>query len=236
MKSRFFLHPAILFITLSIIVVILSWVGSIYRWEGVRNLLEAENTRWLMLNMSSNFLTHPLFSIVFIGAIGIGTVFHSGLYSTCIRRWSSHTKLTQKERRALFTAGIGLLLYFGILAVILFNTTGLLHNILGTWSDSPFSHSVVLLISTGFTFSGVLFGFATENYLSGEDFFQGMVYGLRRSAPFFVFFFFFSVFFLLVTRSGILSFLSLSDDAITYAYYGCIGLFTLLIYLPHSRK
>ncbi|MDY3267977.1 MAG: hypothetical protein SOX26_10830 [Phocaeicola sp.] len=54
-----FMHPATMFFLLGIAVVLLSWVGSVYNWNGVQNLLSTEAMRWI-LRYSSN---HSIFRL-----------------------------------------------------------------------------------------------------------------------------------------------------------------------------
>ena len=54
--NRHFLHPATLFFLLTLVVALLSWVGSIYGWSGVQSLLSAEGLRWQLRNVGDGFL------------------------------------------------------------------------------------------------------------------------------------------------------------------------------------
>ena len=51
MKNKTFIHPAIVFFLLTLLVVFLSWVGNVYAWENVQSLFGAEGLRWLFRNV-----------------------------------------------------------------------------------------------------------------------------------------------------------------------------------------
>lgn len=88
-SSRFILHPATLFLLLTVLVVACSCVGEFYSLHfvvpmtgevvTVRNLLSAEGARWLLRNVVSNFQTFEPVSMMVIAMIGYGIAEHSGL-------------------------------------------------------------------------------------------------------------------------------------------------------------
>ena len=78
MMNRHFLHPATLFFLLTLVVALLSWVGSIYGWSGVQSLLSAEGLRWQLRNVGDGFFSAPFFSDILLLAFGVGLCMHSG--------------------------------------------------------------------------------------------------------------------------------------------------------------
>ena len=70
--NRHFLHPATLFFLLTLVVALLSWVGSIYGWSGVQSLLSAEGLRWQLRNVGDGFFSAPFFSDILLLAFGVG--------------------------------------------------------------------------------------------------------------------------------------------------------------------
>lgn len=99
--NRHFLHPATLFFLLTLVVALLSWVGSIYGWSGVQSLLSAEGLRWQLRNVGDGFFSAPFFSDILLLAFGVGLCMHSG-FLEAVRRVIFHgRKLSRKEKRSL---------------------------------------------------------------------------------------------------------------------------------------
>lgn len=76
--NRHFLHPATLFFLLTLVVALLSWVGSIYGWSGVQSLLSAEGLRWQLRNVGDGFFFRSFF-------LAISCCWLSGWDSVCIQ-------------------------------------------------------------------------------------------------------------------------------------------------------
>lgn len=230
MKSKYLPHPITLFISLSIFTIMLSWIGSIYKWQGVQNLLSSENLRWILTHASTDFFGQKIVTHSFFLAMGIGTVLHSGLYATIVRQWTGKARLTHKEHRALWIMLIGCIFYFGILSALLFLSKDLFYNIWGGWENSPFSYSAVFLLAQGISLSSILFGFTMDRYRSGKDVFAGISFGLQQISPFFTIYFFISFFFLLEDRAGIFLFFSLTESIVFVLKVVCVIASTYLIY------
>ena len=100
MMNRRFLHPAIVFFLLTLLVAFLSWVGSIYGWHDVQSLLSSEGLRWQLRNAVPGFLKAPFLGHLLILAFGIGLWMHSGLGALIMRLFMRHSRLSGKEKRA----------------------------------------------------------------------------------------------------------------------------------------
>ncbi|MCX7880366.1 MAG: AbgT family transporter [Ignavibacteria bacterium] len=82
-------HPALLFCFMAILVVIISFVGSTFRWEAqnpangefvyVVNLLSVEGIHRIMLEMVNNYTSFAPLGIVIVAMLGISVVESSGL-------------------------------------------------------------------------------------------------------------------------------------------------------------
>ena len=73
--NRHFLHPATLFFLLTLVVALLSWVGSIYGWSGVQSLLSAEGLRWQLRNVGDGFFSAPFFQRYLVVGFRGGTLY-----------------------------------------------------------------------------------------------------------------------------------------------------------------
>jgi len=98
-------HPATLFALLALIVLLLSWIGSLCDLTAihpsdqsvitVNSLLNAEGLRWIYTHVMSNFIKFPPLSYVLMVMIGIGIAEGSGLFKTMIKAlvMNAHTSL-----------------------------------------------------------------------------------------------------------------------------------------------
>lgn len=93
-KPDFALHPATLFLLLTVLVVACSCVGEFYGLHFVlpmtgetvlvRNLLSAEGARWILRSVVSNFQTFEPVSMMVVAMIGVGIAEHSGLWEALL--------------------------------------------------------------------------------------------------------------------------------------------------------
>ena len=101
MMNRRFLHPAIVFFLLTLLVAFLSWVGSIYGWHDVQSLLSSEGLRWQLRNAVPGFLKAPFLGHLLILAFGIGLWMHSGLGALIMRLFMRHSRLSGKKKTGI---------------------------------------------------------------------------------------------------------------------------------------
>ncbi len=88
-------HPATLFALLALLVVVLSWIGSLVDAQAVhpvdgtvihaKSLVTADGLRWMYTNLIENFLKFPPLGYVLVVMVGIGVAEGSGLFTTMIR-------------------------------------------------------------------------------------------------------------------------------------------------------
>ena len=88
-------HPATLFGCLALIILILSWIGSLLHWGGVHpgtneqinviNLLSKEGIHRLILDMVENYSGFAPLGIVMVAMLGIGIAESSGLITAAVR-------------------------------------------------------------------------------------------------------------------------------------------------------
>lgn len=89
------LHPASLYFLIGVLVVVCSWLCSLYGWAAMhpetgeviraQNILTPEGIRWFLRNVISNFTGFAPLGMVLVAMIGIGIAQHSGLIDGCLR-------------------------------------------------------------------------------------------------------------------------------------------------------
>lgn len=161
-------HPATLFFLLAVVVMLVSWVGSLFSLYAyhpvdgniiaVNNLISADGFRWIYTNILRNFLNFPPLGFVLVGMIGIGLADGSGLFKVMIRSLvlNSPPKLVTG---AVVTAGV-----FSSLApeagyVVLIPLSAMIFHALGR-------HPLVGLAAA---FCGVSGGFGANIFIGSID-------------------------------------------------------------------
>ncbi|NLZ74279.1 MAG: AbgT family transporter [Bacteroidales bacterium] len=90
------LHPVTLYFIIGVLIVIASWICSLYGLAAihpetgeivrVQNLLNPEGIRWFLRNVIANFTGFAPLGMVLVAMIGIGVAQHSGLIDASLRR------------------------------------------------------------------------------------------------------------------------------------------------------
>lgn len=89
------LHPATMFLLLTLAVIFFSWICNVYRLSVVhpqtgelifvQNLLSPEGIRWILRNVITNFTGFAPLGLVIVAMFGLGVAEHSGFINACIR-------------------------------------------------------------------------------------------------------------------------------------------------------
>lgn len=204
MKNRTYIHPATLFIILSLCLIICSWIGSGYGWFGVQNLLSVDGLRWALRHTQENFMTSSALAMACMLFFGFGLVTHSGL-GDALRRLASHEKLlSRKQKRALVLAGVSTCVYIAVCCVLVWGPWGIVRSVTGMFEGSPLEEGFLVVISLGIGLTGIVYGFAVDNYRRDKDVYSGMASLFSNFAEYFVCLFFIEQFFASLTYSGLL--------------------------------
>ncbi len=226
MKNKSYVHPATFFFLLSLGVVICSWVGSSFGWLGVQNLLSADGVRWILRYAEDNYMQSPALSVVCILFFGCGLFVHSGLADAFRRLVSRGRKLSRKQKRALALSGLVFGSYGCIWAFGAWGAWGIVRSVTGTLESSPIADGLLCILSFGLGITGIVYGFAVDNYRKDKDVFRGMAYLLALFAEYFVCLFFVVQFFSALEYSRLLTYWGISDEVTNTLYVlSCISLF-----------
>lgn len=89
------LHPATMFFLLTLFVILLSWICSVYGLKvihpqtgeaiQVQSLISPEGVRWTLRNVITNFTGFAPLGLVIVAMFGLGVAEHSGFITACIR-------------------------------------------------------------------------------------------------------------------------------------------------------
>lgn len=218
MRNKAYIHPATLYLELSIAVIICSWVGSGYGWQGVQNLLSVDGVRWILRHAEENFMGSPALSVACILFFGLGLVVHSGL-GDALNRLVSHDKiLSRKQKRALSYSAITAVIYVGICCLLVWGPWGIVRSVTGKFEGSPLEDGILIVISLGFCLSGIVYGFAVDNYRKDKDVYKGMSCMFSDFAEYFVSLFFIEQFFASLEYSGLTLFAGIPVEIVSILY------------------
>lgn len=118
MKSSWrILHPATMFFLITLSVVFLSWICSVYGLSvvhpqsmeviTVQSLLSPEGIRWFLRNVIPNFTGFAPLGLVIVAMFGIGVAEHSGFIVACIRKGAKNRP--NKRKIILWIIFLGIL-------------------------------------------------------------------------------------------------------------------------------
>lgn len=171
-------HPATLFLILAVLVMIASWIATVFDYSAVHpvdksiikanNLLSADGIRWIFANLEKNFVEFPPLGLVLVVMIGIGVAEGSGMFTVLVRQLvlGAPKKLITA---AIITAGIFSHLASEVGYVILIPLGAMIFHALGRHPMAGFAAA----------FCGVSAGFGS-NFLIGSV--DPILAGLSTSA------------------------------------------------------
>lgn len=226
MMSKHYIHPATCFFLLTQLVVLLSWIGNIYGWEGVENLMSPEGLRWKLRTVGHSFLSAPLIGSIVLLFLGGGLLVHTGCADALWRFVYRRRELSRKERNALIVSIASGCILMGGWLFLAYGPWGGARSINGRLSGSPLLDGSVYLLSVLCGIMGGVYGYAVNFYHTDKDIVRGMSYGFIRIPEFFVIYFFVVQLFEALEYSKLYLYWGVSEQLVYFSYIVCI-LFSL---------
>ena len=159
------------------VLVIVSWLLSAARLEGVRSMLSSEGIRWFFGGFS-NIIASPLLAWLLLALIACGSLQQSGVVS----HFYSKGNASFRNRLALRVASVFVLLYVIVICMLTLLPHAILLSVKGYLFPSSFSRSLVPSVCFGVTLVSVVYGIISGNKQKGEDVLDILSYGLRQGA------------------------------------------------------
>ena len=184
--KKYLPHIALSLFLAEILLILLSWLlSAAMPNSGIRSLLSGEGLRWFMGHFG-NILATPQLAWLLLAAIAIGCLRCCGL------KWSP---FSYRERRALLIGG-------GILAVCLlaimlltFMPHAILRSATGDLWPSPFSYSIIPVLSFSLCLFCIVYGIIAGTFRSLSDVYESLLYGIRWASPLLLFYILFIQFY-----------------------------------------
>ena len=159
------------------VLVIISWLLSAARIEGVRSMLSSEGIRWFFGGFS-NIIASPLLAWLLLALIAGGSLQRSGV----VNHFYSKGDVSFRNRLALRVASVFVLLYGIVICMLTLLPHAILLSVKGYLFPSAFSRSLVPIVCFGITLFSVVYGIISGNKQKGEDVLDILSYGLRQGA------------------------------------------------------
>jgi len=175
-KKEFKLHPALLFLILTIVIMIISSIGGILNLEtsyyvvnsatgnleskavDITNLFNRTGIQYLISNMLSNFINFAPLGNLIVGLLGVGVAYKSGFLKAIFKMLS---KVISKKTFTFLVVLLGILssMFFEVGYVILIPIAAILFISLGRHPSAGICAA----------FAGITFGYGANIVINGLD-------------------------------------------------------------------
>jgi len=172
-------------VTAETLLVILSWLLSALRVEGVRSLLSSEGIRWFFSSFN-DLVASPVLVWLLLLMCALGCLQKSGVISI----FGRPKAMNFRDRLALYVAVAFLLIYGVIIILLTLMPHAILLSATGHLFPSAFSRSLVPIIAFGICIFSVSFGLMAGVMRNISDILQALSFGIAKGAPLIVFYLF----------------------------------------------
>lgn len=166
------LHPAVIYLILLLLVIIVSWIGSIMESSSVagngdltlRSVLGVSGLRWAIRTAATCLGNAPVGNALML-FIAIGAGKGSGLF----RALSRLHNLSPKEATAFYISLVVLAIYVLLIVLGVFAGSHLLLGITGTLKGSPLYDGLMFLVMLAVCLPSLVYGLSTETFRTVSD-------------------------------------------------------------------
>lgn len=232
MKNKNIIHPATVFFLLWWFVAVLSWIGSVYAWDGIRNIISTEALRWFLRYTEEKLMSSPALYIVFLFFMSVGLFLHSGLGGLIWRMVRRERKMSGKEKKSLVAAVMIAVAYFMVYALLAWGPWNIVRGVTGRYVDSPLHDGALCILAIGIGVTSMVYGYSADHYRSDTDVVKGMSYMFSRFPSYLVSLFFVIQFMVAFEYSGFPVCFGMTECLVDITYWICclIPLFWELYY------
>ncbi|MBQ0085714.1 MAG: AbgT family transporter [Prevotella sp.] len=174
MKSKFS-RICLLIVILQLLLILLSWIVDAMQWYEVNSLLSPLGIRWFLSQYSYNIAT-PLMVWIVLAACAYGAVKKTFLNI-------ENKKMKYQMRMARMVISIVALIIIGCIVLLTFVPQSLLMSSTGSLFPSPFSRSIVPIVSVSVMVLSWIYGSIMGTVTSLDDIVDSLVHGIRIGAP-----------------------------------------------------
>ena len=173
MNKRLIALACVAFGVAELLLVILSWLLSATRLEGVRSLISSEGIRWFVGEFTYT-LASPLLVWLLLALVALGCLQRSGLMS----RGRGY-----RDRVALRVSLSFIIIYVVIICLLTLMPHAILLSVTGSLFPSAFSRALVPIICFGVGVLSISFGMVSGRLHTLTDILDALTFGLQQGAP-----------------------------------------------------
>lgn len=171
-RSTGWLHPAVIYLILLMLLILASWIGSIVEIRRVggngelvlRSVLGESGIRWAVRSAASCLSLAPVGNALML-FIAVGAGRSSGLLRAICRLGS----LSPKERYAIYISAAVLTVYILLIVLGVFSGSHLLLGITGRLAGSPLYDGFMFLLMLAVCLPSLVYGLSTESFRTAMD-------------------------------------------------------------------
>lgn len=221
MKNKNIIHPATVFFLLWWFVAVLSWIGSVYAWDGIRNIISTEALRWFLRYTEEKLMSSPALYIVLLFFMSVGLFLHSGLGGLIWRMVRRERKMSGKEKKSLVAAVMIAVAYFMVYALLAWGPWNIVRGVTGRYVDSPLHDGALCILAIGIGVTSMVYGYSADYYRSDTDVVKGMSYMFSRFPSYLVSLFFVIQFMVAFEYSGFPVCFGMTECLVDITYWIC---------------
>lgn len=173
MNKRLIALACVAFGVAELLLVILSWLLSATRLDGVRSLISSEGIRWFVGEFTYT-LASPLLVWLLLALVALGCLQRSGLMS----RGRGY-----RDRVALRVSLSFIIIYVVIICLLTLMPHAILLSATGSLFPSAFSRALVPIICFGVGVLSISFGMVSGRLHTLTDILDALTFGLQQGAP-----------------------------------------------------
>jgi len=177
MKSKI----AFSLVVAELLLVILSWLLSATRLEGVRSLLSSEGVRWFFGSFTE-MVASPLLVWLLLGLCAWGCLQRSGLLTFSPFHLFTFSPLTYRDKVAMRVSLVFLVLYLIVIALLTLAPHAILLSATGSLFPSAFSRSLVPIVCFGLCLVSLVFGLISGRLHGLADILEALSTGIAQGA------------------------------------------------------
>lgn len=221
MKNKNIIHPATVFFLLWWFVAVLSWIGSVYAWDGIKNIISTEALRWFLRYTEEKLMSSPALYIVLLFFMSVGLFLHSGLGGLIWRMVRRERKMSGKEKKSLVAAVMIAVAYFMVYALLAWGPWNIVRGVTGRYVDSPLHDGALCILAIGIGVTSMVYGYSADHYRSDTDVVKGMSYMFSRFPSYLVSLFFVIQFMVAFEYSGFPVCFGMTECLVDITYWIC---------------
>ena len=164
-----------------LLLVILSWLLSATRLEGVRSLLSSEGVRWFFGSFTE-MVASPLLVWLLLGLCAWGCLQRSGLLTFSPFHLFNFSPLTYRDKVAMRVSLVFLVLYLIVIALLTLAPHAILLSATGSLFPSAFSRSLVPIVCFGLCLVSLVFGLISGRLHGLADILEALSTGIAQGA------------------------------------------------------